>query len=230
MHKGKWLLVMLLVCSGCQSGCLVDYDADSTLRIGCAGDSNTLLNDSWCERAAALMPQARAIRGTEIGVIEPTAWAKHAVVGQPACNHGAIDMAEPLVNDGADIIIVALGTNDINGWGIPPKTVVGCLEDLQAFLGMRQLFVALTPPVNPPVVNAAAKNVLIDDLNTRLRTAFPTASIIDFHDGFTVDLFYPDGVHLNPAGQQLRAERAVAALRRPHDAVRGRTAPAAAHA
>ena len=50
-------------------------------------------------------------------------------------------------------------------------------------------------------------------LNDAIRAAFPADHLVDFWTGMTPDLFLPDGKHLNDAGQQLRAQRAVAVVR-----------------
>jgi lysophospholipase L1-like esterase len=44
--------------------------------------------------------------------------------------------------------------------------------------------------------------------NALVRGAFDPEDVVDFDDGFGRDLFLPDGVHLNDAGQRLRAQRA----------------------
>ena len=89
------------------------------------------------------------------------------------------------------------------------------IEAAETYPGDRQLFVALVPAVHPPFPDPVAKNALIDQTNTLLRAAFPVDRIVDFHDGFTAELYAPDGLHFNEAGQQKRAERAVEALKRP---------------
>ena len=68
------------------------------------------------------------------------------------------------------------------------------------------------PPIYSPDPDAAALSAAVDRLNTMIRQTFGEY-VIDFHDGFTVDMFDdPRGVHLNDLGQGLRAQRAVAAL------------------
>lgn len=212
MKKRPAMLLLLL----CASGCLIDYDTDGTTRIGCAGDSNTAGTNSWCDRAQVLMPSFPVIKYPDIAVPEPLQFLKRAFIGYPACNNGAVDLSTYLVETlDADIVIVALGSNDLIAFGYTPAEVVACIEAAETYLGDRQLFVALVPAVYAPYPNPAAKNALIDETNTLLRAAFPVDRIVDFHDGFTVDLYASDGLHFNEAGQQKRAERAVEALKRP---------------
>lgn len=217
-HGGKYVILThgagteaeLRVTLDC-AVCLVDFDQDATMRIGCAGDSNTLGPDAWCERAAPLMPVATVVKGAEV-LVEPTQFVKRGFVGAPVCQGIGEAFAAMLVEQGADVVVAAFGTNDLIAHGHTPAEVVDCYEATRDFLGQRQLFVALTPPVHPPFPDAAAHNLLIDELNALLRAAFPAERIVDFHDGFTPDLYASDGLHFNAAGQQKRAERAVEAL------------------
>lgn len=211
--KKRLAVLLVLVCA---AGCLVDYDTDGTTRIGCAGDSNTAGVNSWCDRAQVLLPEFRVVRHPDVGVLEPVQFIKRAFIGYPACNNGAVDLSTYLVETKqADVVVVALGSNDLIAFGYTPAEMVACLEAAETYLGQRQLFVALVPPVYAPYPNVAANNALIDQTNTLIRAAFPIDRVVDFHDGFTVDLYAPDGLHFNEAGQQKRAERVVEALKRP---------------
>ena len=190
---------------------LVDTDGDGTLRIGCDGDSNSMTNRGlvrWCERAATMLPQAAVTRAGG-QVVEPVQWLNASIVGWFACDRSA--HALQLAKQGADIVISALGTNDIRTT-IPPDEVLRCLLATKAAVAPRQYYVALIPPIYSPDSDADALKGAINQLNTMIRQTFGEY-VIDFHDGFTTEMFDdPRGVHLNDAGQTLRAKRAIDAL------------------
>ncbi len=70
-------------------------------------------------------------------------------------------------------------------------------------------FVATTPPQYKDDPEPQAR---VLKLNDALLLAFQPEQLVDFYTGFSPDLFSSDGVHLNDAGHQLRAERVHAVI------------------
>jgi lysophospholipase L1-like esterase len=123
----------------------------------------------------------------------------------------AIPQLEALRAAHLDVVIAAFGTNDLETLHETPKHIVGCYRRLVAAAAPARVLIATTPPMFPPRPDY---HIPIDVLNALLAVAFPPDQLVDFHTGFERDLFLPDGLHLNDAGQRLRAERARAALLR----------------
>jgi lysophospholipase L1-like esterase len=102
----------------------------------------------------------------------------------------------------ADALLVALGTNDIRVLQRTPEQIVACLVDMSVAALPLRTFIATLPPDFE-----FADQTVIQDTNQLIRDTFDAENILDFDSGFTEDLFR-DPVHLNDAGQLLRAQRA----------------------
>jgi lysophospholipase L1-like esterase len=190
--------------------CLLDVNRDGQFKLGVAGDSNNLFQ-GWPIKAAALLPRAQVVNGHRL-VDEPAIWEDAAQSGT-ACRDGGAGQVPKLLRAGADVIFLAFGTNDLRGGqGQTPYEVLACYQGLvaQAAQDGVEVIVATTPPVYGDGPAIAANNLLVDQLNMLVRAAFP--HVVEFHDGFTQEYFLPDGVHVNDAGNDLRARRAIEAL------------------
>jgi GDSL-like lipase/acylhydrolase family protein len=206
------------------SGCLVDRNHDGNYQVGIIGDSNTSLGGSrtsWVTfvEDESLLPQVHALSGRSM-TLEPTVWSSAAIVGFSCVanfngKESGVAFTTSAVNGGVDAIVSALGTNDLVGQLATPEEVVSCYRDMQAAaaIGNVPFFVATTPPVYPPHPDADYWNGLTSQLNALVRATFK--GVIDFDTGFTPDMYLDDGtgLHLNDAGQHLRAERVVAAIK-----------------
>jgi lysophospholipase L1-like esterase len=212
MNQGPLLLALMLLTAS-----LTDLNHDGTLKIGCAGDSNTALG--WPKDAAALMTTATPSMGEAAGSATSVEWLNVAKPGTGAClpsmlgDGGGVPQVRALVAAGADVVIAAFGTNDVLA-GLAPEAIVACYEEMETIAGGRKFFVALAPPIYATVKDVEKSDAQITALNAALAARFGTM-VVDFHDGFARDLYVPgDGVHLSPKGQALRARRAVERLRR----------------
>lgn len=229
------------------TACLVDFQhpsgpADGTIRIACTGDSNTRYGlplppdppgvPGWCEYAQQLFQTPPL--PTTFPADTPVVTENYAVGGSTLCHiwenpdiwtyglNGDLQVTQALT-EGADMLVLAFGTNDVRNmyWtGQTIDDIVACYQDAHALAAANStlVLVALAPPIFPPYAgDVAAANALIDQLNARLRETFQSFEILDFHDGFTAEHFFPnDGLHLNDLGQQLRAARAYAQARYPY--------------
>ncbi len=128
-------------------------------------------------------------------------------------------LAESAIGNGADAIIVALGTNDLQRDHASADQIIGCFREIEALARRSNVptFFATTPPVYPPyhdsLGDAEYWTAQTAHLNAAVRSSFDPRFVIDFDSGFSAEHYLPDGRHLNETGQHLRAERAVAALR-----------------
>jgi hypothetical protein len=132
--------------------------------------------------------------------------------GGTACDPGigvlwARPQLEAAVRAGADLAIVAFGTNDVRFLHVTPRDYVACIRALAEV----PLLVALVPPILPRA--PAGLNHRIRAINVAVRRAF-RGEIIDFWSGFRRQGSFDDVVHLNDAAQRRRGIRAVRAVRR----------------
>jgi lysophospholipase L1-like esterase len=188
-------------------GRLRDRNGDGRIAVACLGDSNTearpALPPAWCER---LRDHAPAARWTTVNRGEGGATAVEFRSLVLAEEH--LDYA--LENDAVDAVILAYGTNDIVFAHAAPKDVAHAYARLRhrARAYGIDVFVALTPPVQPPVRDV---NPQIVELNALLAELFPSSRIIDFWSGMSPE-DYEDGVHFRESGHAKRARAAWEAL------------------
>jgi lysophospholipase L1-like esterase len=188
------------------TGCLRDADQNGKLWIGVAGDSNSQGASWWVNYATKTLARTWVVNGDLI-VREPVGWINRAQPGE-SCQDG-FRQVDALLAAGADVLILAFGTNDLRPlFAQTPRQVVDCYQALAAKADGRLVLVATTPPMYGSL--NAALNPQIDALNQLVRATFPR--VVEFHDGFTVEMFSSDGVHLNETGWRLRTLRAVEAL------------------
>jgi len=212
-------MVMVLIC-----GCLYDNNDDGQYKIGVVADSNSVvapdIRISWVTVVESSLPTVFAQKNgarTE----EPLAWQNGALIGfscvRPfngqwgTVEAGVAWARQMVIYNAVDAIFLAVGTNDLEGDLATPEQVIQCYKDVKAVADEANLafFVATTPPVYDPFPDAASWNVTIDALNELVRENFDPRFIVDFHNGFTPDMYLDtDGRHLNDIGEQLRAQRA----------------------
>lgn len=183
-----------------------DANGDGLFQLSCLGNSNTFPDLerrplSWCNATAPLIwnPNYRI--------------ANHAFFGAQVTEgqHSGKAQLETAFAWGSDAVILAFGTNDLALGRKTPSEIVATYQRLveQAEKKGLTAYVATTPPTYQRGATWAAQ---VQPLNSLLEQTFPPEQLIDFHSGFTQNYFLADGVHINPAGQELRAERAAARL------------------
>jgi lysophospholipase L1-like esterase len=220
--RGMKQLGLLACVALALAGCLEDTDNDGIVRIACIGDSNTWSGwpgdgtDRWCQFLAALQPTILTVpdlieKPTEfLSSSEPQGYTLSACYDPVLSQYygwGVQRVAEAKTQL-ADNILVALGTNDIRVLHRTPAEIIACLQAVVAAAAPLRTFIATIPPDH----SATADPVTINQTNALIVTTFPASKVIDFSTGFGPEYFDADGVHLNDAGQQLRALRAQAKL------------------
>jgi hypothetical protein len=202
---------------------ITDRDGDGSYRLTAIGDSNTVpeadyrSRTSWVDwfQTMNLLPQVQALKNG-VETLENVVWTNGAVRGWSCVstllgsNDGLVWIGSSYDNH-ADGVVVAAGTNDLEGFNATPQDVVNCYLGMQSAAEMDGLdfFVATTPPVYPPYPDADTWNELTSQLNALVRLTFDAKIVIDFDTGFTPDMYLStgNGRHLNDIGEQLRAQR-----------------------
>jgi lysophospholipase L1-like esterase len=169
-----------------------------------AGIATTSL--SWCSRLAAALPGLSAINNAWGGVT--------AMKGGANPNLDAEQQLTLALAAHADVVVFAFGTNDVRlseqqSW--TAAAIASRLHDLAAIAEQAHVtaFVATVPPNYADIGGDA----MVVDVNRALRAdAALTGRLIDFDSGFEPAYFVPKNVHVNDAGQELRAARALIAL------------------
>lgn len=181
-----------------------DLNGDGVYRLGCLGDSNTsaVLGPRWCEMVheAVGVAEFEIVNVAQAGAtVTPSAGAGPDADAQMA----TVLALEP------DAVVLAFGTND-RLLGRAPAAIHDAyrVQAANAAAAGVAFFVATTPPLGGCVGVACP---LVFELNAMLHATFG-AAVLEFFDGFTGQYMNRDGIHVNPAGQALRAERALAVL------------------
>lgn len=190
-----------------------DVNDDGIFRLGCVGDSNSvdrLVQPSWCTLLEERLddPDFEVVNVSVSG-------------GTVAPNRVfPIDVAqqmEAVLAHAPDALVLSFGTNDLLQNRAPTEVRDAYLaqQAVAAAAGVA-FYVAKTPPIGPCQGFACfyilASNLLLDE-------TFP-GRLLEFYDGFGITHLHDDWVHLNAAGQMLRATRAFEVLANPfvHDA------------
>lgn len=181
-----------------------DVNGDGVYRLGCVGDSNTsaIHGPRWCE----LLQEALGVAGFEIvNVAQVGATVTPSVRSRP---EAASQMATVLALE-PDAVALAFGTND-RMLGRTPAEIHDAyvVQAATAAAAGVAFFVATTPPLGGCVGEECPR---IFELNAMLHATFG-ATVLEFFAGFTGEHMHPDRIHVNAAGQALRAERALAVL------------------
>jgi len=114
-----------------------------------------------------------------------------------------------------DVVLLALGTNDVISFRDPPEVAVDALLALRGRAGAADIdtFIATIPPIYTSLKENDEVNRSIDRANAMLAERVPADRLIDFHSNMTQEDFDSDGIHINQSGQEKRAtavERALA--------------------
>lgn len=183
-----------------------DANGDGVFRLACLGDSNTVqipIAEKWCERLAKLVADPR-FEVVNLG------WGGATVCPNLAfASTGEKQLAAALELQ-VDAVVMAFGTND-RLQGRTPAEIVEAYSALADAAGV-EVFVATTPPMGGCSGAGCGRIV---EANALLEARFPGRTV-DFFSGFTDEHFrLPDRIHMNEAGQALRAERALAVIGSP---------------
>jgi alpha-tubulin suppressor-like RCC1 family protein len=182
---------------------LHDRDGNGSITVACLGDSNTLpdgeVSRGWCRRLGDLA------RGGHWRFVN------RSEGGATAVEFGSMILASEhleyaLENDSVDAVVFAYGTNDLLRAKASPVEVANAYSRLRQrarVVGV-DVFVALTPPIQPM---PGGINDKVAELNTILRSRFPSDRIIDFWSEMLPE-DYADSVHLIDSGQEKRARAA----------------------
>ena len=199
------LMSMTAICTGCATD---DGNEDRVLRsVACVGDSNTQASNdptvrvNWCEILAERHPDID--------------WFNTAIWGATATRAGfgpwcGFDQVNKALGFKPDLIIIALGTNDLVALDLDAKALTTALLSLrdQAEAGGAKGVVALIPPVLFADADLAER---IAETNALLLGSKIAA--IDFFDDFDPqDFTQPDGIHFTQSGHYKRAAAAESVL------------------
>ena len=188
-------------------GRLYDRNGNGSITVACLGDSNTHSYGTairgWCERLGDLAPD------------EHWRFVNRSEGGATAVELGSMILASEhleyaLENDSVDAVVFAYGTNDLLMAKASPVEVANAYSRLRqrARVAGVDVFVALTPPTQPM---PGGINDKVAELNTILRSRFPSDRVIDFWSELLPE-DYADSVHLVDSGQEKRARAAWEAL------------------
>lgn len=181
------------------TGCPTDRNGDGKVTVACVGDSNTvkqwpMLNDPttrWCERVAAQYPGWTFKNYGMIGA------STHEVTpGFPPQTDARTQVAAAVV-DKADMVLIALTTNDVRVWNRTPVEVVAGYSTLLAMIPAGIPVGLIAPPPAEPEFTPA----IVDAWNAVV-SAWPSQRIDPV---VPADGMMADGVHLNNTGQAARA-------------------------
>lgn len=186
-----------------------DVDGDGVYRLGCLGDSNTIAfpnQPAWCEILRG------EIDDPDFAIVNVAVAGATAVTPNLRFDSDAAMQMNEIVGQHLDAVVLAFGTNDAfdGRTGVQIRDAYLAQQATADALGIG-FFVATTPPIHD-CTGPACPSIL--EGNALLRSAF-AGRVLEFFDGFTDDDFSPDGVHVNAAGQALRASRGLAVLANP---------------
>jgi lysophospholipase L1-like esterase len=196
---------------------IADRNGDGTLAIVCIGDSNTAAGwptpstQRWCEMAATMLAD------TTHGCPWPRlSWRNVALGGATATRPreqwpwGPWYVAQARAS-GAELILAAFGTNDLQRQRRRPAQVALAHAKLARDAAPIPLVVALVPPY---LASDGGVPHVVDETNALLRAHVAPDRLLDFATGFDRTSLAPDGIHLTEAAQQRRAVEGVRVLRR----------------
>lgn len=209
LSRPRWLWVLLIVDlivagPGCRATPLVrDRNGDGLMTVYCLGDSNSDRNwqprvAKWCDLVAAERPTWYVVNGSFMGT---------RATGD-CFNCGQARLAAALAAMPIDVVMIALGTNDMKE---APEVAVDALLRLrgQAQMAGAEVLIATIPPV---LSGDGAKSDWVDRANALLTAQLPGNRLIDFSSGMTREDYAFDGVHIMESGQRKRAAAALRAL------------------
>lgn len=187
-------------------GRLRDRQGDGHMVISCVGDSNTQIRFpyswTWCERLEELLDDPR-------WTTRNRGWSGATAAAGESLRRGD-DIVEYTVQfDEADVMILALGTNDCLQGISPEDALLAILHHaIRAHDFGIESFVALLPPAP---ARSKEINERIETLNDLIRKVIPAERIVDFYTGLGPEDFQ-DGVHVTDVGHEKRARAALQAI------------------
>jgi lysophospholipase L1-like esterase len=166
------------------------------VRILCLGDSNTEQavapdRQSWCERVASRHPQWQFVNG-----------GLHFTPASGDCFLcGRTLLGTTLAMSSYDLVLIALGTNDLVNFGYSPEATVDALLALraQALASNADAMIATVPPVFGARRGSGPQ---IDAANALLARRVPSDHLLQLHVELEAADFRDDGVHLNGSGHE----------------------------
>lgn len=179
-----------------------DANGDGVWRVACLGDSNTatfqLAPRKWCEYLQDLADDA---------LFETVNISHRGATVNPQTNNPTWEDAflhtAVATQAAVDAIVSAYGTNDLLQSYSPTDFVEAHRQHAAtAASGGIPVYYAATAPI----IGASSQS-WSREANDLLRLEFPERSP-EFFEGFVFEEHHSDGLHLNDAGQHLRAERA----------------------
>jgi len=206
--KATRAILLALVLATCQrQSAVVDRNGDGKVQVLCVGDSNTdprWGQPKWCELIRARHPEWSV---ADQGQMYARARGDCILCGSALLGSG-------IAKTSPDVVLIALGTNDIASTHDSPEAVVDALLTLraQASAAGVEAFIATVPPVYGDSPEREHVNQQINAANALLARELPANRLIDFHSGMEPDDFEADGVHIKPSGQEKRAAAADRAL------------------
>lgn len=191
-----------------------DVDGDGVWRLGCVGDSNTMVlpgvRPGWCELLRDTLGDP------DLEIVNVAVQGATVVTPNVLFSSDATQQMAAALSEKPDAVVLAFGTNDRFA-GSTPQQIEAAYEaqaDVAAAAGVAY-YVATTPPLGGCIGGGAGVPCLqIAEQNELLRAAF-APNVLEFEDGFSTPHFFDDRIHLNAAGQALRAERALDVLAPP---------------
>lgn len=190
-----------------------DVDGDGVWRLGCVGDSNTMvlpIRPAWCELLRD------ALDDPDLEIVNVAVNGGTVVTPNVLFSSDATQQMAEVLPQRPDAVVLAFGTNDRFA-GSTPQQIEAAYETQAAVAAAAGVafYAATTPPVGVCIGGGAGLPCLrIAEQNALLRAAF-TTHVLEFNDGFSTPHFKDDRIHLNTAGQVLRAERALDVLAPP---------------
>lgn len=189
-----------------------DTDGDGVWRLGCVGDSNTMLlpdlRPGWCEIVRD------ALDDPDFAVVNVAVQGATVVTPNTLFTSDATQQMAQVLPQRPDAVVLAFGTNDRFA-GSTPQAIEAAYETQAAVAAQAGVafYVATTPPVGGCIAGGTGLPCArIAEQNGLLRAAFG-GRVLEFADGFPdPQLFFDDRIHLNADGQLLRAERALDVL------------------
>lgn len=201
---GCGIVCCLLGAAGCHTTpAVTDRNGDGVISVYCLGDSNTdvgkLKTPKWCEMLAAELPTWKFING---------GFARAKAAGDCLFCGGPL-LGSALAANQIDLVLISLGTNDMNG---PPQAVVDALLALrdQAEQSNAEVLIATIPPRFTTDLSLVRN---IDSTNDLLTQRVAPNRLIDFFTKMELADYFPEGVHITDSGQRKRADAALRALR-----------------
>jgi hypothetical protein len=181
-----------------------DHNGDGVVTVYCLGDTHTARRQlrtpppTWCEMLAAELPTWTFING---GVASATAAGDCETCGRSL-------LAAALAAHPIDLVLIALGTNDMHD---APEAVVDTLLALREQAAQKDVE-ALIATMPPEFTLNLARVRRIKTTNDLLSRRAPPDCLIDFFSGLELSDYVPGGTEVARSGHRKLAAAALRAL------------------